>query len=75
MATHECEVWVCVDATGDYAVGVSAEAAREKYTEDIGDLGDCEGFRLVKVTVKVPMPLDELVVDAPELPGASARAV
>lgn len=73
MAVHECEVWVCVDVDGNYAVGSSDEVAREKYTEDVGDLGDCGGFRLVRVTVKVPMPVEDLAVDVPELPESSAE--
>ncbi len=74
MAVHECEVWVVVDAAGDYAVGISAEAAREKYEEDIGALNEADGFRLVKVALHVPVSVQEVCLDVPELPKVSAKA-
>ena len=53
----ECEAWVCVDAEGQYAVGTDADSAREAYETDVGELQGTDGFRLVKVTVKVPLPV------------------
>ncbi len=52
----DCECWICVDANGDYAVGVGAEEARAAYENDIGPLNEADGFRLVKVNVTVPTP-------------------
>lgn len=54
--TCQVEVWVVVDAEGQYAVGVDAETARRAYANEIGALEETEGFRLVKVGLTVPMP-------------------
>lgn len=67
------EVWVLVDAEGNHAAGTSAEAAREAYEQDVQALVDCDGFRLVKVTLQVPLPVPvELTGKAAELgaPGS-----
>ena len=56
MNVCECEIYVVIDQSGDYAVGNSADAAREKYEEDIGGLNECEGFRIVRMKVNVPLP-------------------
>jgi hypothetical protein len=47
------EVWVAVDADGDYECGVDEDAATERFDENVGGTG---GRRLVKLTVKVPLP-------------------
>lgn len=52
----DVEMWACVDDEGNYAVGASDEEAREKYEEQVQALSEASGFRLVKVTVKVPLP-------------------
>lgn len=52
----ECEVFLFVDQGGDYAVGNSENAAKEKYEDDIGPLEDCTGFRMVRLVVQVPLP-------------------
>lgn len=62
------EVFVLVDANGDYAVGNSREHAIEKYEEDIQAVADCEGFRLVKLDVSVPLP-EAVTVDVNVPPG------
>lgn len=72
MASNPCEVWLCVDQAGDYAVGVDAESARSAYAENIGALEDTEGHRMVKVIVTVPLP--EVVELAGEAP-ATGKAV
>jgi hypothetical protein len=75
MSTTTLEVWTCVDANGDYAVGTTEEAAREKYEEDIGALNEASGFRLVKVNLTVPLPeVIELEVEADEPEEAEAAA-
>jgi hypothetical protein len=50
------EIWVLTDTNGDYAVGIDADEARVKYEEQIGELAVCDGFRLVKVSLSVPLP-------------------
>ena len=75
MATTTIEVWACVDADGDYAVGATEEAAREKYEEDFCPLSEGSGFRLVKVNVTVPLPtVIELEVEAPDETDEAATA-
>jgi|HubBroStandDraft_6_1064221.scaffolds.fasta_scaffold251313_3 hypothetical protein len=64
MKTTECEVWILVDADGNHSVGTDAERARGDYTDQIGALEETEGFRMVKVTLTVPMPV------VPELTGS-----
>lgn len=75
--TTTCEVWVCVDACGDCAIGEDADAARASYEEDVSSLSECDGFRLIKVLVKVPLPeIATLEVEALapglEVPGGEA---
>ena len=74
--TTQVEVWCCVDADGGYAVGADEQAAKDKYEEDVGALNEAGGFRMVKVTVTVPLPeLIELEVEAPiESDEAAASA-
>ena len=74
--TATVDLWACVDSNGDYAVGSSDEAAREKYEEDVGALNEVAGFRLVKVAVTVPLPeVIELEVEAPAEEAQAAAAV
>lgn len=71
-----CEVFLVIDQAGDYAVGNSAEAAREKYEEDIGALNAAEGFRIVKLLVRVPLPeVVELAGEAPAVGSAALLSV
>lgn len=55
METTQVEVWCLVDEAGNYAVGIDAEAAAEKYGEDVGE-SDAVAKRLVKVVLTVPIP-------------------
>lgn len=50
------EVWVAVDAHGEFGLGKDAEAAEENYQDDVGG-GAEDGRRMVKLTVKVPLPV------------------
>jgi hypothetical protein len=52
----ECELWVCLDANGDYAAGSTDEAARNQYESDVGELAACDGFRLFKLVLTLPTP-------------------
>ena len=73
--TCKCEVWLCVDSAGDYASGADEAAARESYEENVQALSDADGFRLVKVTVNVPLPeVVELTGNAPALGTATLAA-
>lgn len=49
------EIWVLIDEQGDYAVGNDAETASQRFTDDVGD-DLALGRRMVKLTVKVPLP-------------------
>jgi len=50
---HEIEVWVMIDSDGDYAVAKTEDDACELFESDTGGSG---ARRLVKLTVKVPLP-------------------
>lgn len=62
MAIHEIEVWVLVDANGDYGVGRDEDGAKDNYDSEIDN--SLIGSRMVKMTLKVEMP------DAVELEAA-----
>lgn len=65
---NEFDVWMCVDSAGDYAVGTDECSAREAYEKSIQPLADCDGFRLVKLSVTMPLPVPiEIAVDVPEV--------
>lgn len=50
---HDVEVWVVVDADGDYAVGKDEDEATSAFEENVGGSG---GRRCVRITVRVPLP-------------------
>ena len=53
---HELELWLVVDADGDYAVGKDAEEACQSYRENVtNDLPD-GAMRQVCVKLMVPLP-------------------
>lgn len=56
MSKATCELWICVDAAGDYGVGKDEDAAKESYANDIGALEDCGGFRVYRLDLTVPKP-------------------
>jgi hypothetical protein len=67
MASQTCqvEVWVLVDADGDYGVGREADAASQNYADDVG--GTEGNRRMVKLTLTIPLPKPmELVATIPE---------
>ncbi len=64
MKSATIELWVLVDAGGDFGFGRSGEEAAEHYEENIG--GFPGASRLVKVTLNVPLPVVvELTGDVP----------
>jgi hypothetical protein len=74
--TCECELFVVVDGCGDYAVGKTAEDAREAYENEVQALADAEGFRTVRLLVTVPPPeVVELAGTAPAQGAAALRVV
>jgi len=56
MHVEKIPVCICVDSDGCYAVGKDESQAREAYENDVGALNECGGFRLVCMTVAVPLP-------------------
>ena len=76
MKTTTCEVWILVDAAGDYVASHDADQLGELYESGVQSLADCGGFRRVKVTVVVPLPVTvELTGMAPEQGAAELAAV
>lgn len=57
MATEyvTVEVWVKLNEAGDYDCGCDPEQAGERFEDSIGHEQD-QGYRMVKLTVKVPLP-------------------
>lgn len=53
----QVELWVCIDAVGDYGIGKDEDAAKEQYEQDIGDLSDASGFRCYQLNLSVPLPV------------------
>jgi hypothetical protein len=56
MSKTTVELWICVDAAGDYGVGKDESAAKEQYETDIGPLADAAGFRCYRLDLSVPPP-------------------
>jgi hypothetical protein len=77
MVKAKCELVLIVDGEGDYGIGKDFDAAKENYETDVGELSACEGgFRVVNLTVGVPLPeVVELTGDAPAVSGAATLIV
>ena len=54
MDFKEIEVWVMMDADGDYVTATDDEALAERWESDIG--GVPVGSRVFKIVLKVEMP-------------------
>lgn len=52
----EAEVFIVVDAAGDYTAGISEEAAFDRYREDVEEQAKCP-IRLVRVIVDIDVPV------------------
>lgn len=73
MKTKTLEVWVVVDADGDYAVGTDEETACDAFDSEVG--GN-HGRRVVKMSVTVPLPaVIELTGEVPAEPEPAALKV
>lgn len=55
METCEIEVWVLVNADGEYEVGNDADQAYERFEENCDTSG---ARRMVKVVLTVPLPVE-----------------
>lgn len=68
MKTVEIEVWVCIDADGDYRASHDVDEARAAYEADVQPLLNSAGFRMVKITLQVPtVPVTEMKGEVPAL--------
>lgn len=50
------EVFVMVDADGQYVAHEDAGELAAAYGERIGEIGEQDGYRTVQLTVRVPLP-------------------
>lgn len=65
-----CEIYICLDANGDWAVSVGEEEALDAYENEIG--GD--SVRIVrKLTVNIPRPASVVESGSVTLPDAPAE--
>ena len=70
---NEFEVWIIVDEDGNYSVGNDADQANELYDSDYNNSG---ARRVVKITVKMPLPKAlECVVNVPAEPENAVVSV
>lgn len=67
----EIEVWVIVDADGEYGVGVDEETAGESYSDN----GSSNARRVIRVVLNVPLPtVTEVEATLPALPSEGVVA-
>lgn len=71
--TAEIEVWVIVDADGDYRVGACEDDAVETYDHDIGLASIAT--RRVKVVLTVPLPYAPTLTGVVPAEGEAALTV
>ncbi len=72
--TEVC-VWVMVDSDGNAVAVEDGGDLNGRYEEQVQPVADSEGFRLVKVTVKVPLPkVIKLAAEAAEEEDPAAEA-
>lgn len=74
--TMEIEVLVKVDADGQYEIGVDADDLAKRWEETVGELAADVPTRVVRVTVRVPLPKAvEVRVEIPDEPQDAAVGV
>lgn len=67
----EIEVWVIVDADGEYGVGVDEETAGDSYSDN----GSSNARRVIRVVLNVPLPtVTEVEATLPALPSEGVVA-
>lgn len=58
MVTKECEMFLLVDANGDYVASDTEAGLLGQYDEDVGRDDDTPvPYRIVRVVVTVPLPV------------------
>jgi hypothetical protein len=68
----QVEVWIVMDANGDYAVGTDRDNAVELFENEIGGVA---GARLAKITVTMTPPVEVAVdVSIPDTAGETLTA-
>lgn len=56
MTMQGIEVWILMDESGDIGVGTSADDAKERYINDIGDVPAVTRTVCLKLQVPLPVP-------------------
>jgi hypothetical protein len=77
MPQKTLEVWVAVDAEGQYEAGTTDDDACDRFDGYDGGRGGVTGYRLIKVLVTVPLPGPLTATAAlrdDEVPVATAEA-
>ena len=69
----DVEVWVKVDADGDYAVGADADTCGEAFDSDVGGNGPS---RMVRVVLHIPAPQAvEIEATVPDMVNVGSATV
>lgn len=72
MAKKTCEIWLVIDADGDYAVGADRDEAVENFENQIGSAA---GARIVKINAKITPPaVEETEADISDEAGEKVEA-
>lgn len=67
----ELEVWVVVDANGEYGVGFDEDTASDDYSNN----GSSSNRRVIRVTLNVPLPtVTEVTATLPAVPSEGVVA-
>jgi hypothetical protein len=67
----EIEVWVAIDADGEYDVGTDSDDAVGRYSDNVGGSG---ALRVVKLTLKISPPKPtEAEIDVPDTAGETVE--
>ena len=69
MATQfiDATLYVLVDSDGDYVADHDREGVATAYEDSIGELNCADGFRIVEVTIRIPLPvLKKVTATVPE---------
>jgi hypothetical protein len=72
----EVEVWVMVDEEGQSVVCGDKDKLQERWEEEVGDFDPGTAKRLIRATIRVPMPcVVELEAEIAAEPGAAELKV
>lgn len=72
--TETVEVYVMVDSEGDYGAGVDPEGAAQCYADNVGDVAEKDGFRMVKILLTVPLPVEVVLTGTVPEQGTAVLA-